>query len=66
MQDDDGVESLMAQYPLADGRLSALAVHDEIAYDAVLPLPVALLAHLWRKLEQNSHAWTVIAGCELQ
>src|SRR5450756_2773481 len=56
----------MTQHTLAGGRLGALAVHDEVAYDAVQPLSVALLAHLGWKLEQNSHRRTVIAGCELQ
>src|SRR5664280_3729686 len=66
MQDDNGVESLMTQHTFADTRLAVLAVHDEVAYDAVQPLPVALLAHLWWNLEQDSHRRTVIAGCELQ
>jgi hypothetical protein len=66
MQDYDGVEPLTAQRLSADGSLGALAVHDEVAYDAVLPLPVALLTHLWWKLEQDGHAWTVIADCEVQ
>src|SRR5450756_1142838 len=56
----------MTQHTLADGRLGALAVHDEVAYDAVQPLPVALLAHLEWKLEQDSHTRTVIADCEVQ
>jgi hypothetical protein len=66
MQDNDGVESLTDQRISADGRLGALAVYDEVTYDAVQPLPVTLLAHLWWKLEQDSHTGTVIAGCELQ
>src|SRR5450830_1029413 len=52
MQDDDGVESLTDQRISTDGRLGALAVHDEVAYDTVQPLPIMLLAHLRWKLEQ--------------
>jgi hypothetical protein len=56
----------MTQHTFVDGRLGALAVHDEIAYNAVRSLPVALLAHLRRKLKQDSSAWTVIPRCKLQ